>query len=523
MLPVRTPVEGTFNDETTFTVGILMILLKKSLAGQEKSYHMMSCNRLLQSFLMVHVTNSIPTRTTFHGVKSSLNIFINPSNTFLVDFTFFISTGPAGIALHDIRFKGERIVYELGMQEALAHYAGPDQAQDVASYLDVGIGFTDFNIIPGYDCPSYATYAEAFCLFEFPKDFPINRHQDASYYHATKNIAFIVRSVSTVGNYDYMTTYEFYYDGSIKVIARASGYIQGSDLVNDTASPEYGFRIRDDLMGSMHDHVLNFKIDMDIHGTNNSLFKTEFVPHSQIYDWSNGQTINSMKINRSFVESEDDGKINWAPNAAAGYAVVNKDKPNEFGEYPGFRIFPSTGASIHLTVENSTVFQNTVNWASHQLYALRRHDSEPVSARPGNDLNITDPLVNFNDFFNGESLEQKDIVLYVNLGMHHLPDTYDLPNTVMTSAESGITIRPQNYLRSENSMSTRQQIYITAANTTTNGTVGNADGDSVETYGIDELQGDYNLEDANPPWYPEVGGLGDGLGDGNNSTNGTSR
>lgn len=29
-----------------------------------------------------------------------------------------------GMVLHDIRFKGHRILYELGMQEAVAHYAG---------------------------------------------------------------------------------------------------------------------------------------------------------------------------------------------------------------------------------------------------------------------------------------------------------------------------------------------------------------------------------------------------------------
>lgn len=405
-----------------------------------------------------------------------------------MDFTFYISKGPAGISLHDIRFQGERIVYELGMQEALAHYAGPDRDQTYASYLDVNIGFTDFNLIPGYDCPSYATYTDTFCLFEFPKDFPMNRHQADNYYHATKNVAFLVRSVSTVGNYDYQTTYEFYYDGSIQVVVRASGYIQGSDLANSTEDWDYGFHIRDQLAGSMHDHVLNFKLDLDIHGTQNSLFKTEFVPHTQVYDWSDGKPVNTMKVERSFINNEDRGKIHWAPNAAAAYAVVNKDKKNELGEYPGFRIYPSTGSSIHLTVENSTVFSNAVNWATHPLYVLRRKDEEPVSAHPQNPINPQKPLVDFNKFFNGESLDQEDLVLYFNLGMHHMPDTYDLPNTVFTGSQSGITIRPQNYLRSENSMSTRQQIHITNKNSTP----------VIDTYGAKRPSGVFDLNAANP-------------------------
>lgn len=47
-----------------------------------------------------------------------------------------------------------------------------------------------------------------------------------------------------------------------------------------------------------------------------------------------------MKIEKSFIENEDEGKLNWAPNNAAFYAVVNKDTPNKYGEYPGYRVTP---------------------------------------------------------------------------------------------------------------------------------------------------------------------------------------
>jgi primary-amine oxidase len=42
-----------------------------------------------------------------------------------MDFSFYIGfTRDTGMALYDIRYKGERLLYELGLQEALAHYAG---------------------------------------------------------------------------------------------------------------------------------------------------------------------------------------------------------------------------------------------------------------------------------------------------------------------------------------------------------------------------------------------------------------
>jgi primary-amine oxidase len=76
--------------------------------------------------------------------------------------------------LFDIKYKGERIIYEIGLQEAIAHYAGNDPTQSGTAYLgeyrskrlltftDIsadtyyGFGPFCFNQIPGYDMPLHA-------------------------------------------------------------------------------------------------------------------------------------------------------------------------------------------------------------------------------------------------------------------------------------------------------------------------------------------------------------------------------
>ncbi|KAL0263405.1 hypothetical protein SLS55_002385 [Diplodia seriata] len=373
-----------------------------------------------------------------------------------VEWTF---TRDTGLALYDIRFKGERIIYELSLQEALAHYASSDPYQSGISYLDSYYGFGPyaFELVNGYDCPSYAAYLNtsfyaserthwhpnSICLFEFENDYPIQRHSTSSYVSITKNIKFVVRTVCSVGNYDYQFTYEFHLDGSIQVLVRASGYIQSAFWAHNG---DYGFKIHDALSGSMHDHVLNYKIDLDVKGTENSLMKTEFVPVTETYPWFNG-TRNTMKLEKTFIASEADAKIHWSPNSAAVYSVVNKDARNAHGEYPGWKIVPTTGTSIHLTNPNSTnLTPHSLGWATHPLHAVRHHDTEPRSASPLNALDPGAPLVDFGLFAaDDESLHQTDVVLYVNLGMHHAPDTADLPNTVATLAQSGVTIAPQNY------------------------------------------------------------------------------
>lgn len=216
-----------------------------------------------------------------------------------VDFSFYLSsTRDRGMQLNNVAYKGERFIYEVGLQEAVAHYASAsDPFQASNAYLDSEFGFgqSSFQLVSGFDCPAYATYLNtsfyieetththpsSICLFEFDTGYPIQRHTAPNYVSVTKNIVFIVRSVATVGNYDYVFDYEFYLDGSIHVTVRASGYIQSSFWTTGNPTND-GFHIHDHLLGSMHDHVLNYKLDLDVAGTANSLVKNALVPTTQM-------------------------------------------------------------------------------------------------------------------------------------------------------------------------------------------------------------------------------------------------
>lgn len=349
-----------------------------------------------------------------------------------MDFSFYLGfSRDAGLSLHDIRYKGERVLYELALNEALAHYAGNDPVQSGTAYLDTFYGFGPyaFELVPGYDCPSYATYlnstfyvsetvhthVNSICLFEYDADFPMQRHSTNEYVAVTKNTYFTVRSISTVGNYDYAFSYSFYLDGSMGVEVRASGYIQSAYFAQNQ---DYGFQIHDQLSGSMHDHVLNFKADFDVLGTANTVQLMRNTPVATTYPWSGNKTRNTMKLTRTFVESEDESRLMWDANSQTQILVVNRDETNDYGEYRGWRVLPLSGTA-HLTVENSSNLVDAARWAEYDVQITRQKDTEPRSAHAYNSQDVFDPPVNFAEFFDGESLEQEDLVVWFNLGMHH--------------------------------------------------------------------------------------------------------
>ncbi|KAF7334469.1 Amine oxidase [Mycena venus] len=210
----------------------------------------------------------------------------------------------------------------------------------------------------------------------------------------------------------------------------------------------------------MHDHVLNWKVDIDVLGTENTFVKHKIAPVTVKYPWSN-HTRSTMRLERERVESEDDAKLSWPHNGGAMFLVENSDKLNKYGEPKGFRVAPSRGgAGMHITIQDSPNLLKSAGFAKHALYVTKQKDTEVHSSHPNNDYDPGHPLINFEEFFNGESLNQTDIVLWINLGMHHVPHTGDIPNTVFTTAQAAFIISPHNYLLNDASQSTRQTVGI---------------------------------------------------------------
>jgi primary-amine oxidase len=237
--------------------------------------------------------DNLPPPITMSQGQSRFSIDVEENYVSWMDFCFFMSTSTdQGLSLFDLHYKGKRIIYELALQEALAHYAGVDPTQSETLYFDSqgGMGRTMVPLMKGYDCPSHATYLNstwtdatglntvpnAICLFEADANYPIRRHHAIAqgYTSVAKNIVFTVRWIATVGNYDYLFDYNFFYDGSIEISVRASGYISAAYFAGNE---DYGFKIHDFLSGSLHDHVMNFKIDLDVLGEQNTVQKVDIV------------------------------------------------------------------------------------------------------------------------------------------------------------------------------------------------------------------------------------------------------
>lgn len=210
---------------------------------------------------------------------------VSGNHVLYLDWSFaFGLSSLTGMRVFDVRFNGKRILYELSVQEAMSVYGSKTPGMILTKFLDssIGIGRFAHELMRGVDCPYEATYVDTYryidapkpvryrnsiCVFEHNMGQPLRRHF-ADFFHNSYggmvNSALVFRTITAIGNYDYMWDFIFYQSGSVEAKVHATGYISSSYMVD--GSKKYGHQVADKVLGNIHTHFINFKVDLDVAG-----------------------------------------------------------------------------------------------------------------------------------------------------------------------------------------------------------------------------------------------------------------
>lgn len=202
-----------------------------------------------------------------------------------LDWSFSFGLSPLrGMRAFDIRFRGERIIYELSVQEAMSVYGSVTPNLMLTKFLDgsTGIGRSAYELVRGVDCPYSATFIDtlhfmdtgvprrlrnSICVFEHDTGKPLRRHFSEIVYNSfggLANSALVLRTITAIGNYDYIWDFVFYQSGSVEAKVQATGYIASSFALKDNLP--YGHRVAENVTGNIHTHFISFKVDVDVSG-----------------------------------------------------------------------------------------------------------------------------------------------------------------------------------------------------------------------------------------------------------------
>ncbi|XP_032081774.1 membrane primary amine oxidase-like [Thamnophis elegans] len=380
-----------------------------------------------------------------------------------------------GPRIFDIRFNGERIIYELSLQEASAIYGSNSPTSMLTRYMDIsfGLGSNIFPLTQGVDCPYLSSYLDwhffydsplpvsrkkSICIFEQNAELPIRRHYESiqsPFYGGLADSNLVFRTISTVGNYDYIWDFIFHQNGAVGVRVHASGYIQTSFYFGD--AEDFGNRVQEWVLGTIHTHNIHFKVDLDIGGVENTLVANDMAFETLQAPWSPENKIHRMKMVREVLDTENKAAFRLHDDMPR-YIYLASNCTNKWGHDRGYRIQTVSFSGDHLP--ESDPMEPGLSWGRYKLAVTKRKENEPFSTTVYNQVDPWNPPVAFADFINNEDIVNEDLVAWINAGFLHIPHAEDVPNTPTLGNVVGFFLRPYNYFDDDPSMYSPDSVYF---------------------------------------------------------------
>jgi len=367
----------------------------------------------------------------------------------------------AGIELDDVSFDvgsgRRRVLYEAGLGDLFVPYQDPSPAWAERTLLDsaeFGMGSTLTSLQPGVDCPADARFMDvtipddaanaalrpaALCVFERPTGAPAYRHQTSG----RLETELVLRSISTIGNYDYIIDYVLGADGSMRFHVYAAGVVLEKGVDADTADEahtegvdEHGVLVGNRLLAVNHDHYVNFRLDLDVGQTSNRLVRQRLVDEA-VSGGSDRSTI--WKVQEHMISGTKEAAYTPDPQKPERVLVQSTAADGPLGHHPGYEIDFGDSVAVASAATATDPGSRRGGWASQTLWVTPWAADEQFASGlfvPDGSATVGLPAWAAEN----RSIADTDLVAWVTVGFHHIVRTEDLPQ--MPAHEGGFGLRP---------------------------------------------------------------------------------
>ena len=378
----------------------------------------------------------------------------------------FAMNSREGLVLYTVgyedRGKLRSILYRGSLSEMVVPYADPSEAWYFRNAFDEGedsMGRYANSLEPEVDAPSNATFFDATLADEtgvpllvpravalYEKDGGLlwkHFDRDNNHSNSRRSRELVLSWIATVGNYDYGFNWIFHQDGTLEMRVLLTGIMEtkGVDLASESHNPApdmaYGDLVNRNLLAVHHQHFFNFRLDMDVDGTNNSVMEMNTVAESAN---PRNRYKSAFVMKGTALRSEAEAHRNVSLASSRKWEVVNPSVKNGVGASTGYILVPEEN-SVPYAAPDSWMrkragFINAHFWATAydpaQLYAAgfyanqsRGDDGLPVWIRAN------------------RSLQDSDVVIWYTLGVTHIPRPEEWP--IMTVHPAGFRLVPDGF------------------------------------------------------------------------------
>lgn len=375
-----------------------------------------------------------------------------------------------GLVLSTVTYndKGTRrkVMYEGSLGGMIVPYGDPDVGWYFKAYLDsgeYGMGTLTSSIEAGKDAPQNAVLLDA-TLADYtgaPARVPnaiavFERYAGPEFKHqemgkpnlSVERRELVVRWISTVGNYDYLFDWVFAENGTIGINAGATGIeaVKGvaARTMQDPSAAEdtrYGTLLDHHIVGTTHQHIYNFRLDLDVDGEGNSLAEIDPVvaPNTR-----GGPRTSTMQTLQRTVATEQQAAQKFDPSTIR--LLSNPGKRNKVGNPVSYQLIPFAGGT-HPIAKGANFGRD--EWINHRLSFMDRQlwvtrynaDERFPEGKYPNRSNRDTGLGQFTS--DDQSIVDTDNVVWLTTGTTHVARAEEWP--IMPTEWVNVLLKPWNF------------------------------------------------------------------------------
>lgn len=347
-----------------------------------------------------------------------------------------------GLVLHTVGYadggRTRPIAHRLSLAEMVVPYRDPTDDHYRRTAFDVGewgVGFMTTSLELGCDCLGEVAYVDAhlhdsrgepytiknaLCVHE-EDNAVLWKHVDPETGAQVRRMRRLVVSTHiTVGNYEYLAYWRFYQDGNIECEIRATGIMVVSHFA-EGRQPPYGTLVDQRTYAPFHQHFLIARLDLDVDGTDNTVYMTESEPLPTGPDNPYGLAL----VHRCApLRTEEEGKQDYSWATQRGWTIVNDHRRNSLGTPVGYKLVP-TGCLPAMLDPDSPVFRRA-EVLGHTLWVTAYHEDERWPCGEFCNQSAEDRGLPAWTAQN-RNIQNTDVVLWYVFGIHHITRPEDWP------------------------------------------------------------------------------------------------
>ena len=346
-----------------------------------------------------------------------------------------------GPVLHQLSLDGRSILHRVALSDMVVPYGTADPMHSwkaVHDGTEYGFGTLVTSLTLGCDClgeihymdanmlmfdGSVNTIESAICIHE--EDYGIQwKHMDMNMLGANevrRSRRLVISSIATIGNYDYGLFWYLYLDGTVQCEVKLTGIVGISAYDEKVHRKDQDFRISDELVAPIHQHLFCVRMDWDLESGDNQLYETnvEALPISD--DNPHGMQLSAVA---KHLKTESEAKRNVSNASSRTWKIINANKTNSFGLPSGYKLLP--GNTPALIAHPDSPPGKRASFAKHNLWATPFDKEEQAAAGEYSVMHSgqggLDELTASN-----RDISECDLVTWHTFGVTHTPRPEDWP------------------------------------------------------------------------------------------------